>query len=204
MEFQEAVRRRRMVRNYSTGPVDPARLERIMACACRGPSAGFSQGQSFVVVQDGSTRMQIARIAGESAYVEKGYGPWLTSAPVHVVCCTSEAEYRQRYQEPGKLAAHGGEREWPVPFWFVDAGGALLLLLLAVVDEGLAAGFLAFDRNKTIALGQLLGIPSDIAVVGVVTIGTPAPDRRSGSLSRGRKPADLQVRHERWAPDRLS
>ena len=52
MEFYEAVRRRRMVRNYRDEPVDAAAVERIVDAGRRAPSAGFSQGVSFVVVTD--------------------------------------------------------------------------------------------------------------------------------------------------------
>jgi hypothetical protein len=34
----------------------------------------------------------------------------------------------------------GKEIEWPVPYWHLDAGAALMLILLAAIDEGLAAG----------------------------------------------------------------
>ena len=44
------VRRRRMVRNYSPEPVDPAVLDRILENALRAPSAGFSQGWAFLVL----------------------------------------------------------------------------------------------------------------------------------------------------------
>ncbi len=42
------------------------------------------------------------------------------------------------------------------------------------------------------------GIPPDVDPIGIVTIGHPAPDRRSGSLDRGRKPISDVVQHGRW------
>ena len=45
MEFQEVVRRRRMVRNYDPDRPVPAEVrERLLANALRAPSAGFTQG----------------------------------------------------------------------------------------------------------------------------------------------------------------
>jgi len=64
------------------------------------------------------------------------------------------------------------------------------------VDEGLAAGFLALKSYDV--LRELLGIPEDVQPIGIVTIGTPAPDRRSGSLDRGRRPAAEVLHHDRW------
>ena len=50
MEFADVVRRRRMVRNYTDEPVDPAVVDRALANAMRAPSAGFSQGWGFLVL----------------------------------------------------------------------------------------------------------------------------------------------------------
>ncbi len=195
MEFYEAVRRRRMVRNYRPDPVDRAVVERIVAAARKSPSAGFSQGVSFVVVTDPERRAEVARIAGEASYVGRGFDPWVSRAPVHVVVCVSEETYRARYREPDK-SPDGAEHEWPVPWWWVDAGAAMMVVLLAAVAEGLAAGFLG--GHGTPALAEYLGLPGDVTPVGIVTIGHPAADRRSGSLQRGWKPEGEVVHRERW------
>lgn len=196
MEFKEVVRRRRMVRNFTSDPVDPDSVARIVESARRSPSAGFAQGQYFVVLTDAATRRAVAELADEPTYVAAGFDPWISSAPVHVVVCTSEADYHHRYQEPDKLGPDGTEIDWPVPFWWVDAGAALMALLLAAVDEGLAAGFFGVDRLE--GLGELIDLPPEVAPIGIVTLGHPAPDRRSRSLARGWKPAAEVVHHERW------
>ncbi len=188
MEFGEVVRRRRMVRNYTDDPVDGDVLDRVLDRAQRAPSAGFSQGVSFVVVTDQDRRREIARLANEDEYVTDGFDPWISRAPVHVVVCVSKDAYLERYREPdkgGPDAATGSEEGWPVPYWWVDAGASMMLLLLAAVDEGLAAGFLG--SHNLADLSKLLDIPDDVAPIGIVTIGHPAPDRRSGSLARGRR-----------------
>lgn len=195
MEFQQVVARRRMVRNYRDEPVDRTVVRRILDTARRAPSAGFTQGQRFVVVTEAHTRQAIADLADESAYVERGFDPWLSRAPVHVVVCADEDAYHERYAQPDKRRDGEGITR-PVPYWHVDAGASLMLLLLAAVDEGLAAGF--FGAHRLVGLQELLGIPSNVDPVGVVTIGHPAPDRRSGSLDRGWHDLDEVVHHERW------
>ena len=195
MEFAELLAHRRMVRNYLPDPVSDEVIDRILERARRAPSAGFSQGQSFVVVTDPERRTAIAALAHEDQYVAAGFDPWLSRAPVHIVVCTSEAIYRARYAEPDKAGA-GEAHEWPVPYWYVDAGAALMLLLLAVADEGLAAGFAGSHSLEGIK--ELLGIPDDVSPIGLVTVGHPAPDRRSGSLDRGWKPIEDVVHRERW------
>ncbi len=198
MDFEQVVRRRRMVRNYSSEEVDPACVERILDIARRGPSAGFSQGQSFVVITDPAMRAEIAAAANESHNVELGMHPWISRAPVLVVCCTSEAVYRSRYSEPDKLNTDGALIEWPVPYWYFDAGCSVMLLLLAAVNEGLAAGFLGLQSEGYARLRDLLAIPDEVTPVGLVTIGKPAPDRRSSSLKRGWRPTDQIIHWEAW------
>lgn len=195
MQFEEVVKRRRIVRNYTDEPVDPATLERIVDTARRAPSAGFSQGQAFIVVTEQQRRSRIAELADEPAYVAEGFDPWISRAPVHIVVCVSEKVYRDRYSEPDKVAA-GNAQDWPVPYWWVDAGAAMMMLLLAAVDEGLAAGFLGSHAMPE--LKRELGIPDEVEPIGIVTIGHPAPDRRSGSLARGRKDAAEVVHRETW------
>lgn len=194
MEFSEILAKRRMVRNYTDQPVERAQLQRIAQAGARAPSAGNTRGQCFVVVTDAPTRQAIARLAGESNYVELGFDPWISRAPAHIIIGVSETAYHSRYQESDKLGA-GGEIDWPVPYWWVDAGASLMAILLAAIDEGLAAGFLgvhAFDQ-----LEALVGMPEDVSAIGIVTIGHPASDRRSGSLDR---PAPVGIHWERWNP----
>ena len=185
-----------MVRNYLSDPVPDAVLDRILSQAQRAPSAGFTQGQSFVVVTDPDLRSQIAQLAHEDFYVEAGFDPWLSRAPVHVVVCTSEKAYRDRYDEPDKATADKAQ-DWPVPYWYVDAGASLMVLLLAAVDEGLAAGFAG--SHSLDGISEVLGIPSDVQPIGLVTLGYAAPDRRSRSLERGWKDMTEVVHRERWS-----
>ena len=192
MEFSEAIRRRRMVRNYQPLPVPPEAVERIVTAGLSAPSAGHSQGQSLVVVTDARTRAQIARLAGEPGYSDRGFDSWISGAPVHIVVCVSADAYHRRYRDPDK----GSADAWPVPYWWVDGGAAFMAVLLAAVDEGLAAGFLG--AHSIPGLSGLLRIPEDTAPLGVVTIGYPAPDRRSGSLARGRRPRSETVHYQRW------
>ncbi len=196
MEFAEVVRKRRMVRNFSPEPVAPETIARILALARHAPSAGFTQGQSFVVVTDAETKRAIARLCGEEEYVTGGFHPFVSAAPVLVIPCTSEAAYHRRYQEPDKTGPDGTEIAWPVPYWHMDVGCAVMLVLLAAVDEGLAAGFAgAHDLD---ALRALLGMPAEVTPVGVIPIGHRAPDVPSPSLKRGRRPEAEYVHHERW------
>src|SRR5687767_10910048 len=123
MEFSDVVRRRRMVRHFRSDPVERETIESMLRQAQRAPSAGYTQGQSYLVITDPATRKQVARLCGEETHYERAFGhPWISEAPVQFVACVSEAAYHRRYQEPDKLREDGTEIEWPVPFWYVDIG----------------------------------------------------------------------------------
>jgi nitroreductase len=150
-----------------------------------------------VAVTDDATRKRVAGIAGEAWYTGVGHAPFLSQAPVHVVLCAGEALYRARYAEPDKRKADGPPT-WPVPWWYVDAGAALMLLLLAVLDAGLDAAFVGVRAPSELA--ALLGVPDGHHPVGVVLIGHGAPDRRTRSSARRRRPPNDALRWERWEP----
>lgn len=192
MEFAEVVRRRRMVRSYTDRPVDPDAIDRILDAAVAAPSAGHSQGQRFVVVTDALQRSLIADAAGEADYISTGFDPWISRAPVHIVVCADKQAYVDRYAEPDKR----GIEHWDVPYWWVDAGASMMGILYAAVSEGLAAGFLGAHGFE--GLHDVLGVPQNILILGVVTIGHAAADRPSGSLERGRVPRTEVIHRERW------
>jgi nitroreductase len=196
MEFDDILKRRRMVRNYADTPVTRESLERIAAAAQRAPSAGFSQGQRLVIVTEPDRRRAIADICHEPEYVEAGFDPWVSRAAALFVPAVSEEIYRARYREPDKRKPGEPEIEWPVPYWFMDVGFTVLLILLAAVDEGLAAGFLGTHRVDD--LRNQVGLPADFMPVGVITVGHPLPDRKSGSLKRGWVPSDDFAHWETW------
>lgn len=196
MEFSEIVRRRRMVRHFSDEPVAREVLERIAAAAQRAPSAGFSQGQRLVIVTDPDRMRRVAAIALEEEYVEAGFDPWLSRCAALFVPCVSEKVYRDRYDEPDKRPAGEPPQPWPVPYWWMDIGCTVMLILLAAVDEGLAAGFAGTLEPPR--LNAELGIPGDFVPVGVIPVGWPLADKRSPSLRRGWRPLDEFARWEAW------
>ncbi len=196
MDFSEVLRRRKAVRNYVEEPVPEETVERIVARGRRVPSGGFSQGLRLIVVTDLETRRRIAELAEEDEYVTMGFDPWISRAPVHIVIGTREEDYHERYRQPDKLQEDGTEIHWPVPYWHVDAGAAMMLLMLAAVDEGLAAGVFGVLDWKP--MWELLGIPEDILPVAVVTVGKAAPETKKGSRKRGWRPLDEVVHRERW------
>jgi nitroreductase len=203
VDFREVLTRRRSVRTYAARPVPREVLERIAnAAVVWAPSAGFSQGLRIVVVTDRDTRRRIATAAGEDELASAGRPRWITAAPVHMVVLTREDDYHDRYRRQDKLQITGGrEIDWPAPYWYVDAGAAVMALLLAAIDEGLNTAI--FGVSNVQALRETLGLPDDIHFVVVVTMGYPADgaDEASSGASiftQRRKARPEVVRWERW------
>ncbi len=107
MDFYEAVRKRRIVRNFEGRPVDREVLERITLAAQRAPSAGFSQGQRLLVVTEPERRRAIAEAVGEEGLVGLGFDPSISPCAAMFIHCVSEEVYHRRYREPDKLAPDG-------------------------------------------------------------------------------------------------
>jgi FMN reductase [NAD(P)H] len=202
VELRDILARRRMVRAYQPGPVPREAIERIVSTVRRAPSAGFSQGQRLLVVTDGEVRQELARLFDEEASIAEGREPWISAAPVLVVVGVREQDYHDRYTQQDKLQ-EGEEIPWPVPYWHFDAGAAAMLILLAAIDEGYAAGLFGVPLELMQPFKELLGIPDDIAVTSCITIGEPADDPSwsalSSRLTQRRKGVDDLVHWEHWS-----
>jgi len=198
MSLYDLLKQRRMVRHYTGERVPRDVLERMVATVRRAPSAGFSQGQRLLVVDDPSL---VAKLAEEDEL--EGMEPWFASAAAHVIVLTREQDYHDRYTSQDKLDATGGtEIDWPVPYWHVDAGAALMLVLLAAIEEGLAAGVYGVVPADQPRLRELLRIPDELAIVAGITLGYGAPDpewsKATSRATQRRRTLDELVRWNTW------
>jgi nitroreductase len=199
MELSEAVRRRRMTRNFTGRPVDPTLLDGMLADALRAPSAGNTQACDLVVLTGPSETARYWDATTDEAWrarSERYEG--LSRAPVVVLPFVDPDAYAARYRQPDKVRPDGVPVEWVVPFWFVDAAHVSMTLLLGAADRGIGAAFLGNFRGEA-ALRSALGVPDRFRWLGAVLMGEPArPDPPSASLARGRRPFDEVVHRARW------
>jgi nitroreductase len=202
MEFAEVVRRRHMVRDYDPDrPVPPEIRDRLLEHAIRAPSAGFSQGWAFLVLETADDRDRFWR-ATTSAEDESEMADWLVRmrrAPLLIVPLSHKAAYLRRYAEPDKGWTDQDETRWPVPYWHIDTGMAALLVLLTAVDEGLAACFFGIQPPEHPRFHEAFGVPDEYTAIGCISVGyAGAHDRRSPSLRRGRRGLDDVVHSGHW------
>jgi nitroreductase len=171
--LEKLLGKRRMVRRYRDEPVPPEVVERLIATATRAPSAGHTQPWAFVVVRDAERRRALARAALEQMFVAE--------APVVIVACAELERSRRTYGARGDQYA------------LIDTAFASLLLLLAVVEEGLGACFVGAFEDAEVA--RILGLPGDVKPVAVISIGRPAEQPGRMRL----RPRRESVHDERWS-----
>lgn len=199
MELTDAIRRRQMVRSYDpTRPVPRATVEEMLALAVRAPSAGYSQGWRFLVLDDASSRSAFWAATADDGSTDS----WLArvrTAPVLIVCFSDKQAYLERYAEPDKGETDQDESRWPIPYWHVDTGMAVLIALLCAVEHGLGACFFGVPGDRWDELRAAFAAPARLTPIGAISLGYPAPDQRSPSLRRGRRPQSDVVSYGSFA-----
>ncbi|HWJ80994.1 MAG TPA: nitroreductase family protein [Nocardioides sp.] len=206
MEFAEVVRRRRMVRAYTGEPVDRAVVERALANATRAPSAGFSQGWGFVVLDEPDLVRSFWAAQSDDVDHPDRWLAGMMRAPVVVVPCSVKSAYLDRYAEPDKTRAGLGrdESRWAMPYWHLDAAMAALLILQTVTDAGLGACFFGLVPDRVERVRRALGLPDGEEApepIGAITIGhpaTPGAGARGSATRRRRTPWQEVAHHGRW------
>ncbi|WP_229071899.1 nitroreductase family protein [Actinoplanes sp. DH11] len=197
MEFDEVVRRRRMVRGYDPDrPVPPELVDKIVRHGLRAPSAGFSQGWSFLVLTEAADRELFwsSTATGSNGWLDR-----MRTAPLIIVALSNKSAYIERYAESDKGWADRDESRWPVPYWDIDTGFAALLMHLTAVNEDLASCFIGLPADRTDAFKKAFGVPDQFTPIGALTVGYRGADKRSPSLARGHRPVAEVVHHGRWA-----
>src|SRR6266487_4678761 len=153
MEFADVVRRRRMVRAYDPSrPVARPLIDELLAMALHAPSAGFSQGWRFLVLDEPAARDRFWAATTSPASAPDTWLTGMRSAPALIVAFSDKQAYLDRYAEPDKGWTDRDEARWPVPYWHIDTGMASLLVLLGAVDRGLAGCFFGVPQTHWDAL----------------------------------------------------
>ena len=82
----------------------------------------------------------------------------------------NEKAYHDRYSEKDKKNSTQSY-EWIVPYWYVDAGAAMMNCMLLIEEIGLKSGFLGSHNMKSAEIKSLMKIPESYQLLGFVTAG---------------------------------
>lgn len=184
MDTLEAIKTRRSVRKFLDREVEPEKLLMVLEAAQMAPSWANMQCWRFVVVQDPRVKARISELSYvEAFFSSRGYKTnpaqkALAEAPVVIVACA----------DPIQSGDLRGEQ-----YYMTDVGIAAENLMLAAHALGLGTVFVGvFDEEN---LGELLGIPAGIRIVGLFPLGYPQEEGKAGPP---RKPLDEIVFYGKW------
>jgi nitroreductase len=197
MEHSEVVRRRRMVRAYSDRPLPEGTADRLVRAAVRAPSAGFSQGWGFLVLDAADDRARFWDAIDDEDWT---YPPEIRIAPLVIVTLSNKSVYLERYAQPDKGWEDRSESHWPAPYWDIDTGMAALMILLGAVDMGLGALFFGFAPERIDPFRAAFEVPPEYHPIGAVTVGYAEADADPGgsTRTRRRRPVGDVVHHGRF------
>ena len=150
MDFDDVLKKRRMVRSFKERQVDEAQTMRLVKNAQRAPSAGFLQQQEFLIVRNKEIKVQLAKAAVGQEFIAQ--------APVVIVVCSNTDRVAKRY----------GERGFNF-YSVIDGTFASMLILLTAVNEGLGACFVgAFNDSE---VRRILKLPKAVKPIGIIPVG---------------------------------
>ncbi len=197
--FQDVLRRRRMVRKFDQRPLERELVDKILESARHAPSAGFSQGFDFVVLDQPEA---VSRFWQTTDHPDFPNPPEFlaTAPPVIVLPLANKGAYLERYSRPDKVEfGLIDEALWPVPYWQLDTAMAVMLILLAATDIGVGAVYFGLFYGEDQALREL-GVPDGHKPIGAIGLGHPAPDE-AVDLTRfkeRRRKFDDMIHRNQW------
>ena len=159
MDFDEVVRKRKMIREYQQDSQIPTQIiNKLLKNAHRSPSAGHTQVQEYIVVIDPITKKKLCQASLGQNQVE--------DASVLLIVCANTSRSVSRYGKRG------------TDFYsIIDGAFASMIILMSAVNEGIGASFVgAFEDNRIV---KILGLPAHVKPIGIIALGYPAekPER---------------------------
>jgi nitroreductase len=150
MDFEMVVKKRRMCREFSDRDVPQEKIDRILELASRYPSAGHTEPQEFIVVHNRRMKEDLAHAALDQIFVAQ--------APLVIVVVSDVRRSARRYGERGVSF-----------FSIIDGAFVAMLILLAVVEEGLGACFVGSFYDEEVQ--EVLSLPQEVRPIGIIPIG---------------------------------
>jgi len=208
VEFSEVIKHRKMVRAFTAEPLAPGVTDRLLRAANRAPSAGFSQGYSFLVLEGSEQSAPLWEILDQDGAstaameaAQRAMKAAMSRAPLVIVPLACKDVYLDRYARSDKGWTDRDESHWPVPYWYIDTGFTALLILLAAVDERLGAVFFGIQPEIIPEFRRRFGVPEQWTPIGAIAIGYPDPagdPAPSSARSIARKSLDELVHRGQW------
>ena len=200
MDFKDVARKRRSVRQYALAMPDPALVDEIIDVARRSPTAGFSQGIDFLVIDHPADMAAFWELTAPPDGAADDAFPAVGDPPMVVIVWSDPQRYLARYSAEDKIAFGMNDADaWPVRFWDIDAGMAAMQLQLAAVNEGLATWFFGISFGEA-EVRERFSVPADRTMAGAIGLGFRHPEEVPGGSGTTRPRRDLseQLHRNGW------
>ncbi|BBF42731.1 nitroreductase family protein [Lachnospiraceae bacterium KM106-2] len=175
------VESRRSIRRYQKREVSEEIILEILEAARLAPSGSNTQPWQFIIIRSEKQKERITAVDHNQR--------WMLSAPVFIVCV---GDIRCRIKDSDGMEL---DETSPLPelkLVIRDMAIAAEHILLKAEQLGLGSCWTGWYEQKE--MREVLGIPTDKYVVGVITIGYADENPKA----RPRKALSELIRYERW------
>ena len=184
--LQSLINKRKIVRNYVESKKNYPELKTITKYAIKIPTAGFSRGIEIIHVSEKQNIELLAKYSNEDIYVEKGYEKWISKSVSLFLIIINVDAYHKRYNEIDKITSKKST-DWETPYWYVDAGAAMMNCMLLIEEAGLRSGFLGSHNMSNDKIKRHLSIPDEYILLGFITAGVENESKNNTKTRKKRK-----------------
>ena len=184
--LQSLISKRKIVRNCVGSKKNYPELKTIGKYAIKIPTAGFSRGIEIIHVSEKQNIELLAKYSNEDIYVEKGYEKWISKSVSLFLIIINVDAYHKRYNEIDKITSKKST-DWETPYWYVDAGAAMMNCMLLIEEAGLRSGFLGSHNMSNDKIKKHLSIPDEYLLLGFITAGVENESKNNTKTRKKRK-----------------
>ena len=168
--LENLLNNRRVVRNYKKTSLEDNNLKNISKFSIKIPTAGFSRGIEILNTFDVKKIKNVSRIFNEDHFIKDGKSPWISNSLALFFILVNEEAYHHRYSKNDKTNAVNS-KDWDVPYWYVDAGAAMMNCILLIEEKDLSSGFMGLHNIDRKKIHEEFKIPDTYQIIGMITAG---------------------------------
>jgi len=168
--LENLLNNRKVVRNYKKTSLEDTTLKNISKFSIKIPTAGFSRGIEILNTFDVKKIKNVSRIFNEDNFIKDGKSPWISNSLALFFILVNEDAYHHRYSKNDKTNAVNS-KDWDVPYWYVDAGAAMMNCILLIEEKELSSGFMGLHNIDRKKIHEEFKIPDTYQIIGMITAG---------------------------------
>tara|TARA_Y100000994_G_C15618569_1_gene412033 strand:+ start:251 stop:856 length:606 start_codon:yes stop_codon:yes gene_type:complete len=168
--LENLLNNRKVVRNYKKTSLEDTNLNNISKFSIKIPTAGFSRGIEILNTFDVKKIKNVSRIFNEDNFIKDGKSPWISNSLALFFILLNEEAYHHRYSKNDKTNAVNS-KDWDVPYWYVDAGAAMMNCILLIEEKELSSGFMGLHNIDRKKIHEEFKIPDTYQIIGMITAG---------------------------------